>query len=211
LDRVFTESIAATTETAIMKAATQSLRILAVMTILTGAIYPLAVTLVARTIFPRQANGSVVVVNGKAVGSELLAQRFAQLNYFWPRPSACDNGTNYVTVPSGASNLGPTSSNLVTTVKSRAEHFRSANGLIAGTPVPAEMVFASGSGLDPHISPESARLQTARVAKARGVNEDQIKSLVEQFVEAPQFGFLGEPRVNVLLLNAALDAVRFKK
>ncbi len=184
---------------------------LVVLTLLTGVAYPLLVTLFARTVFPGRAGGSLVTVNGKIVGSELLAQRFARDRYFWPRPSAGDDGTRYATVPSSASNLGPTSSNWVAVVRARAARFRAANGLAGESPVPPEMVCASGSGLDPHISPEAARLQVARVAAARrfaGPQVQALRGLVERSIEPPQFGLLGEPRVNVLKLNLAVDRLR---
>ena len=184
---------------------------LLVLTLLCGGLYPAAVTLAARLVFPRQAGGSVITVNGKAVGSELLAQRFSDTRYFWPRPSAGDDGTNFATIASAASNKGPTSSELQTKVAARAAAFRTAHGLATNGPVPAEMVFTSGSGLDPHISPQAARLQMARVSRARKFSADQqqrVTALVEQFIEPPQLGFLGEPRVNVLRLNLALDALQ---
>lgn len=191
-----------------MKTILSSLRLLVALTVLTGIVYPLLVTAVGKTFWPRQASGSLVRREGQAAGSELLAQRFASDRYFWPRPSAGDDGTNYATVASGASNLGPTSSNLVAKVQERAAAFRAAHGLAADAPVPADMLFTSGSGLDPHISPESARLQIARVAKARQWPEarrKELAALVERMIEPPQGGFLGEPRVNVLKLNLAAD------
>jgi potassium-transporting ATPase KdpC subunit len=181
------------------------------LTVLTGVIYPLLITGIAKAVFPKQAGGSLVTVNGKIVGSELLAQRFGADNYFWARPSAGDDGTNYATVASSASNLGPTSSNLIATVQSRIASFQSANGLATNAPVPADMAFASGSGLDPHISPESARLQINRVASARMFSpgeKNKLSALVEQSIEPSQLGFLGEPRVNVLKLNMALDSLK---
>ena len=188
-----------------------ALRMFLALTLLTGVVYPLVVTLAAKTVFPRQARGSVITVDGKIVGSELLAQRFGGANYFWPRPSAGDDGTNYATVASAASNKGPTASDLKSNVTDRATSFRIAHGLASDAPVPSEMLFASGSGLDPHISPETARLQIERVSAARKFSAEQrqqLTTLVEQFIEPPQLGFLGEPRVNVLKLNLTLDALR---
>jgi len=185
-----------------MKLIIQSILLTIVLTVITGVVYPLVVTGISQVAFKDQANGSLIMRNGEPVGSEFLAQQFTGDKYFWPRPSACSYGT----VPSGASNLGPTSQKLHDNVATNAANFRAANKLPADAPVPADMVYASGSGLDPHISPEAARLQTARVAGARGVNEDSIRARVEQFIEPPQFGFLGESRVNVLKLNLALDA-----
>jgi K+-transporting ATPase ATPase C chain len=179
----------------------QSLRLTMVFTILTGLAYPLVVTCVAQWAFRDKANGSLIQQGGRPVGSVLLAQPFAGDRYFWPRPSAAD----FATVPSGASNLGPTSAALQSKAAARAKAFRTAHHLPDTAPVPADMVFASGSGLDPHISPEAARLQVARVAAARGLSQDQVRAVVERSVEPPQFGFLGEPRVNVLAINLALD------
>lgn len=194
-----------------MKTFLPAARLFIVLTILTGIVYPLLVTGLAKALFSKQANGSLVTVNGKIIGSELLAQRFSADTYFWPRPSAGDDGTNYATVASSASNLGPTSSNLLATVQSRIASFQAANGLATNAAVPADMAFASGSGLDPHITPESARLQVNRVASARKFSptqKNQLTALVEQSIEPPQLGFLGEPRVNVLKLNLAVDSLK---
>lgn len=194
-----------------MKTFLPAVRLFIALTFLTGVIYPLLVTGIAKAVFPKQASGSLVSIGGKIVGSELLAQRFAADNYFWPRPSAGDDGTNYATVASSASNLGPTSSNLISTVQARIASFQTANGISTNAPIPADMAFASGSGLDPHISPEAARLQSQRVATARKFSPEQknkLSALVEQSIESPQLGFLGEPRVNVLKLNLALDLLK---
>ncbi|MGO9244666.1 MAG: potassium-transporting ATPase subunit KdpC [Verrucomicrobiia bacterium] len=185
----------------------QSIRQTILWTIIAGVAYPLVMTGVAQLLFRKQANGSLIERNGQIIGSELIAQQFTGDKYFWPRPSA----GSYATVPSGASNLGPTSQALQSNVTANAAAFRTGNKLAADAPVPADMVFTSGSGLDPHISPESARLQVARVAGARGIAEDQVKTLVEKFVKAPQWGIFGEPRVNVLELNVALDDLQPKK
>ncbi|MGA2602807.1 MAG: potassium-transporting ATPase subunit KdpC [Verrucomicrobiia bacterium] len=190
-----------------MKLLIQSIRQTILWTIIAGVAYPLVMTGLAQVLFHRQANGSLIERNGKVVGSELLAQQFTGDKYFWPRPST----GSYATVPSGASNLGPTSQALQSNVTANAAAFRTGNKLPADAPVPADMVFASGSGLDPHISPEAARLQVARVAAARGITENQIKALLERFVEPPQWGIFGEPRVNVLRLNVALDELNAKK
>ena len=195
-----------------IKLITQSIRQTLVWTVITGVLYPLAITVIAQLAFPRQANGSLVESNGKLVGSELLAQQFTGAKYFWPRPSAATYGTG----PSGlaassGSNLGPTSAQLQTNVRNNAKALREAHKLPADAPVPADLVFASASGIDPHISPGAARFQIARVAAARGLAEDKVRALVDQHVEPPQWGFLGEARVNVLLLNLALDAADAKK
>lgn len=194
-----------------MKTFLPAARLFIALTILTGVIYPLLVTGVAKAVFPKQASGSLVTVGTNVIGSQLLAQRFGLDKYFWPRPSAGDDGTNYATVASSASNLGPTSSKLADAVNSRLASFRTANGLATNAPVPADMAFASGSGLDPHISPEAARLQVSRVAAARNFSPEQKKklsALVEQSIELSQLGFLGEPHVNVLKLNLALDSLK---
>ena len=195
-----------------IKLITQSIRQTLVWTVITGVFYPLAITAIAQLAFHDQANGSLVERDGKLVGSALLAQQFTGAKYFWPRPSAATYGTG----PSGlaassGSNLGPTSAHLQTNVRNNAKALREAHKLPADAPVPADLVFASASGIDPHISPGAARFQIARVAAARGLAEDKVRALVDQHVELPQWGFLGEARVNVLLLNLALDAAEAKK
>jgi len=170
------------------------------------------ITIIAQAAFHNQANGSLVERDGKIIGSALLAQQFQGSNYFWPRPSACTYGTGPTGIQaSSGSNLGPTSGALQTNVINNASAFISGNNLPTNTPVPADIVFASASGLDPHISPEAAHLQIARVAAARGLGQDKVNELVEKFVEPPQWGFLGESRVNVLLLNVALDQLAAQK
>jgi len=184
----------------------QCIRQTILWTVITGVLYPLVVTVIAQTAFKNQANGSLVERDGKLIGSALLAQQFQGSNYFWPRPSACSYGTGPTGISaSSGSNLGPTSGTLQTNVMNNASAFISGNNLPTNTVVPADIVFASGSGLDPHISPEAAWLQIARVAAARGLAQGKVTGLVEKFVEPPQWGFLGEARVNVLLLNVALD------
>jgi len=184
----------------------QSIRQTILWSVVAGVIYPFVMTIFAQVAFHDQANGSLVQRNGKIIGSSLLAQQFQGTNYFWPRPSACGYGTGPTGISaSSGSNLGPTSSKLQAAVVANAAAFISGNNLPTNTVVPPDMVYASASGLDPHISPEAARLQIARVAASRGMSVDKVKALVEQFVEPPQWGFLGQARVNVLLLNAALD------
>jgi K+-transporting ATPase ATPase C chain len=190
----------------------QSVRQLILWSVVTGAVYPLVITVIAQAAFHNQANGSLVERDGKVIGSALLAQQFQTTNYFWPRPSACTYGSSPGgIVASSGSNLGPTSGALQTNVNNNAAAFISGNNLPTNTVVPADMVFASASGLDPHISPDAARLQIVRVAASRGLSRDKVTELVEKFVEPPQWGFLGQSRVNVLLLNVALDQLAAQK
>lgn len=179
-----------------MKTILQALRLLILLTLLTGLAYPVVVTIAARLVFPNQSSGSIVSRDGKAVGSALLAQKFESERYFWPRPSAGD----YATVPSGASNLGPTSEALKKAIAERRAKF--------GADAPVDMLTASGSGLDPHISPEAAVQQINRVAKARDLNSERVGALVKAAIEPPQWGVFGEPRVNVLALNLRLDSLK---
>jgi K+-transporting ATPase ATPase C chain len=177
----------------------------ALIIILCG-IYPLVVWGIAQIAFPFQANGSLVERQGQIVGSGPIAQGFSSPQYFHPRPSAAGD-TGYDGTSSGGSNLGPLSQKLVDQVKERIDKYRTENNLPTGTLVPADAVTASGSGLDPHISLKNAELQTARVGNARGISQAQVKKLIESCVDSPGLGFLGEPGVNVLRLNLALDAL----
>jgi K+-transporting ATPase ATPase C chain len=180
------------------------LRIKIFMTILLGVIYPLAITGISQILFPHAANGSLVMAaDGKVVGSELIGQNFAKPEYFQPRPSAAGND-GYDPTASGGSNYGPTNQKLVDRVSASIAKFRKENPDFHG-PIPADLLTASASGLDPHLSPESAEAQIARVAKARGLAPEQVRSLVDRFTEGPDLGVFGEPRVNVLKLNLALD------
>lgn len=188
-----------------MRSIFTALRMLVALTIITGVIYPLVVTLAAQAVFPAQANGSLQTRDGVAVGSSLIGQNMNEdVRYFWSRPSAI----RYNPLPSSGSNLGPTNAALAQTVLERAAAFREAHNLPDDTMVPTDMLFASGSGLDPHISPEAARVQVARVAAARGLTVEQVNALVDDAIEAPQIGILGQPRVNVLLLNLMLDELQ---
>ncbi len=175
-------------------------RMMLVMTLLTGLIYPDLVTGLAQWLYPQQAYGSLLRKDGKVIGSSLVGQSFTRPQYFHPRPSA----VNYDASLSGGSNLGPTSRALVDRVKADAEKFRKENPDFAG-PFPADLLTASGSGLDPHISPASALAEAPRVAKARGVALADIQKLIDHNTEKPQLSILGEPYVNVLLLNLAVD------
>ena len=171
-----------------------------ILTIITGILYPLAVTGIAQTIFHKQANGSLIERDGKVIGSEIIGQNFTKPEYFHPRPSQ----NSYDAANSGGSNLGPTNPALADRLKKDGEQFRKDNPDYTGA-IPADAITASGSGLDPEISPANALAQTARVAKARGASTDTVQSLVAINIQGRDFGVLGEPRVNVLKLNMALD------
>lgn len=171
---------------------------------LTGLIYPMAVTGAAKAVFPAQAAGSLIVLDGTTVGSKLIGQNFSDPKHFWGRPSAT-SPQPYNGVASGGSNQGPLNPALTDAVKARVEALRAADpGNTA--PVPVDLVTASASGLDPDISPAAARYQAARVARVRGIPLDRVNTLITDNTEGPKWGFLGEPRVNVLALNIALDA-----
>ena len=174
-----------------------------VLTVLTGLLYPLALTGLAQILFPRQANGSLLAVNGKTVGSALIGQSFTKPEYFQGRPSAAGNG--YDGLNSGGSNYGPTNQKLADRVRDDVKKFRAENPGYTG-PIPADLLTASASGLDPDISPASADVQVARVASARGMSADAVRQLVAAHTAGRQYGLFGEPRVNVLELNLALDA-----
>jgi K+-transporting ATPase ATPase C chain len=174
-----------------------------ILVVVTGVLYPGVVTGLARVLFPHQAAGSLVEVNGRVIGSELIGQRFAQPHYFHPRPSAA--GAGYDAAASSGTNKGPTDRKLADTlIGGRADSVRTALGVAVA--LPSDMVTASASGLDPHVSPANALLQVARVARARGIDSTAVHALVEGRIEGRQLGFLGEPRVNVLMLNIALDS-----
>jgi K+-transporting ATPase ATPase C chain len=181
----------------------QAFRFTLLMTVLTGLIYPGVVTGLCQLLFSRPANGSLLEVNGKIVGSTLLGQNFSKPEYFHPRPSAAGNDGYDATASSG-SNLGPTNQKLLDRVKGDIEKFRKENPAYQG-PIPADMVTTSASGLDPDISPASALAQAPRIAQARGIAVDQLTQFIDTHTEERQLGFLGEPRVNVLLLNLDLN------
>lgn len=186
-----------------MKIIWHSFRMLLWMSILTGLLYPVLITLISAFILPDQSSGSLLIIDGKVRGSKLIAQKFSGDRYFWPRPSAVD----YHPLPSGGSNLGPTSSEL----KKRVEERRKA--LIKGgngdpLAIPADLIFASGSGLDPHISPEAAYFQVDRVAKARSMQSEKLREIVASLIEKPTLRLMGQARVNVLMLNHVLDELK---
>ena len=170
-----------------------------VLTVLTGVLYPLLVTGLAKVLFPHQAAGSLIEANGKTIGSELIGQKFTRPEYFHGRPDGYDG------LSSGGSNFGPTNQKLIDRVQADAAKFRAENPTFTG-PIPADIVTASASGLDPHISPAAAEAQAGRVAVARGVPEDAVRRLIADNTEGRQMGLFGEPRVNVLKLNLALDS-----
>ncbi len=177
-----------------------------ILTVLTGLVYPLTVTGLAQLLFPHQANGSLIVRDGKIIGSELIGQYFDEPRYFWGRPSAT-SPFPYNAASSAGSNLGPTNPALAQIVKARVAGLKAADPG-NNAPIPVDLVTASGSGLDPHISPASAVYQLGRVARARGLEQDAVRQLIARHTEERQFGFLGEERVNVLFLNLALDKMK---
>jgi len=177
-----------------------------VLLVAVSGIYPVIIWGIAQVVFPYQANGSLITQNGQVVGSALLAQGFSGAKYFHPRPSQA--GTGYDAANSNASNLGPTSKKLMDSIKDAADAYRKENNLAAEAIVPADAVTSSFSGLDPHISPKNAQIQATRVARQRGINEDVVRNEIEKATDKPFLGFIGDPAVNVLKLNLALDGVQ---
>ncbi len=193
-----------------MKNIKTGLKMLVFMTLITGIVYPLMVTGFARVFFPSKADGSMIIRGNKTIGSELIGQQFASEKYFWGRPSAI----GYNPVPSGGSNLSPVGKKFKAQFDARVDTIRKYHGNIAPSGMPRDLLFASGSGADPHISPEAAYFQAGRVAKARGFDEAQKRKLMEMIkksVESPDLFILGEKRVNVLLLNLKLDEQESEK
>lgn len=181
-----------------------AIALLVVMTVLTGVIYPAVVTGIAQVVFPSQANGSfVTTADGRTIGSSLIGQAFSDPKYFWGRPSAAGKG--YDASGSAGSNLGPTDQRLIDRITAEVDRLRAANGTDA--PIPVDLVTTSASGLDPDISPAAAEYQMARVARARGMTVAAVRAVVARHTDQPLFGFLGEPRVNVLELNLDLDGL----
>lgn len=177
--------------------------LLLALTLITGVAYPAVVTGIAQVAFPNPANGSIIVANGKVVGSSLIGQAFSDPKYFWGRPSAAGKD-GYDASGSAGTNLGPTSQTLIANVTAAVDAERAANG---GGPVPIDLVTSSASGLDPDISPAAAEYQVARVAQARGISVDVVRAAIARHTEGPLFGFIGEPRVHVLALNLDLDGL----
>ena len=173
------------------------------LTLLTGGVFPLVLFAIGRLLYPGQAGGSVVILNGVVVGSRLIGQDFTRPEYFHPRPSAA--GAGYDGTSSGGTNLGPSNPKLIESVRRLAEDYRKSNGLPPDAIVPIDAVTRSGSGLDPHISPANAALQIARVARARSFNAEDVRRLVQAHTQGQQLGFMGNPRVSILDLNLALD------
>lgn len=183
-----------------MKSFWIALRVFLLMTALTGLAYPLLITLFAKTFFPVRSTGELIVVKERAIGAKNIAQKFTSDKYFWPRPSA----GNYSTLPSGGSNLGPTSVTLKKLVEERQKLLSKTSSMA----IPSELVFASGSGLDPDISPMAAYFQVERIAKARSLTTHELIQLIDSHTTYPIWGFVGRPTVNVLLLNLALDELK---
>lgn len=186
-----------------LKQLAPALRMTLFLTVLTGLIYPGVVTGLCQALFNKQANGSLVKQNGQVVGSELIGQNFSKPEYFHPRPSAAGND-GYDPTASTGSNLGPTNQKLADRMKASADQYRKENPTYTG-PIPADALTASGSGLDPHISVANAQIQATRIAQARAIAPDRVRALISSLTEGRDLGFLGEPRVNVLALNQALD------
>jgi potassium-transporting ATPase KdpC subunit len=180
-----------------------ALRINLFLTLVCGIVYPLAITGISQVVFPHQANGSLITRNGHVIGSDLIGQNFTKPEYFQPRPSAAGND-GYDPTASGGSNYGPTNQKLIDRMKASIEKFHKENPDYHG-PIPSDLLTTSASGLDPDISPASAEAEIPRVAEARGISVDQLNQIVAQYTKAPDLGLLGEPRVNVLELNLALD------
>jgi K+-transporting ATPase ATPase C chain len=188
-----------------MKHIKTALKLFTILLVIVGVIYPVAVAVLAQLVFPKEAGGSLLYdASGKVTGSALIGQPFSDPQYFWPRPSAT-SAYPYNPLASGGSNLGPTNTKLLEQIATRADLLKSSG---IQDPVPSDLVMASASGLDPHISMQSALIQIPRVARARGLDEDTLRKLVLDHVEKRQFGFLGEQRVNVLQLNLALDSMK---
>lgn len=185
----------------------RGLMLFVVLTVIAGFVYPLAMTAFAQALFPVQANGSLIIKDGVVKGSRLIGQRFASDGYFQGRPSSAGD-SGYDAQSSSGSNMGPTNKLFIDEVKARVDSVRSRDALPIGASVPSDLVLASGSGLDPHISPEAALVQVSRIARVRGLSQERVRALVNKHSRTAIAGFIGEPRVNVLELNMELDALR---
>ena len=186
-----------------MKEFSKAIRLTIILIVFFGAIYPLFIWAIGR-LAPNAAEGLPIMNDGKIIGYENIGQKFTSDKYFWGRPSAVD----YNAAATGGSNLGPTNPTLDSTVKARVDSFLAHNPGVKPSDIPIDLVTASGSGIDPHISTQAARIQSARVAKARNISEDKVKALIEEHIEKPYFGFFGTERVNVLKLNLAVDMLK---
>ncbi|HHV74812.1 MAG TPA: potassium-transporting ATPase subunit KdpC [Thermoanaerobacterium sp.] len=191
----------------IKNAILKSIMLLIVFSVFAGLLYPLAISGIAQLIFPHQANGSLIYKDGQVIGSSLIGQQFSDPKYFHGRPSSAGE-TGYDATSSSASNLGPTNKLLIEKVKKLAQQVRKENGLKSNTAVPSDLITSSASGLDPNISIDAALIQIPRIAKARNISEEKLKNLVNEHIVGRQLGILGEPRVNVLELNIALDNLK---
>ncbi|AFK87389.1 MULTISPECIES: potassium-transporting ATPase subunit KdpC [Thermoanaerobacterium] len=191
----------------IKNAILKSLMLLIVLSVFTGLLYPLTITGIAQLIFPHQANGSLIYKDGQVIGSSLIGQQFSDPKYFHGRPSSAGE-TGYDATSSSASNLGPTNKLLIEKAEKLAQQVRKENGLKSNTAIPSDLITSSASGLDPDISIDAALMQIPRIAKARGISEEKLKNLVNEHIAGRQLGILGEPRVNVLELNIALDNLK---
>lgn len=189
-----------------MRHVKQAILVFFIFSILCGLVYPLFMTAVSRFLFPWRSNGSIIILGNRAVGSEFIGQRFKSSKYFHGRPSATDPA--YHASASSGSNCGPSNAKFRDEVMKRIEEVRNENGLSSNIPIPADLVLASASGLDPHISVESAMLQVKRIARERGVSESKVKEMVSQSIEHRLLGIWGQPRVNVLKLNLAMDKLK---
>ena len=192
-----------------MREFTRAILIFATMTVLLGLAYPFAITGISQFLFPQKANGSIIVLDNRVVGSSLIGQNFTHPKYFHGRPSALEKP--YDAGNSGGTNFGPSNAKFLEEVGNRVEKARKENALDPGTPVPADLVLASASGLDPHISIEAAILQVPQVAKTRGLQESEVQDALQRSAEGPLFGFLGNGRINVLRLNMSLDERRSRR
>ncbi len=205
MQRIFNREIKLKIQELVQEIKVSILAMVSLLVLLCG-IYPVVIWGIAQVVFPGKANGSLIERQGKLVGSSLIAQSFESPHYFHPRPSAAGD-IGYDGTSSGGSNLGPLSKKLIDQAKERIQNYRKENNLSADTPIPADAVTASGSGLDPHIGLKNAHLQMARVANARGLSDIEMKKAIAAATDKPFLGFLGEPGVNVLELNLALDAM----